>query len=252
MIWQKCNGQAHIKPLYGTLYRLVESQSQIATMDYVDNIEEQAVLESLLEDNKPALLDETDRLHYLLKTPFRYPPLEWGSRFSDRDLPSLFYGAAVNKTCLAEAAFYRFVFLDSMQGDEQGAAPTAVLRSGHTMFSIGYHAKKGISLDASPFNQFSELITHKQDYMHAQRLGRDMRDAGVTAFCYPSARDTENQLCIGLFTPNDFTSNQPDISGDWICQTEFDKVVFKQHAHSEVAVFTRQQFLYEGCLPHPA
>jgi len=108
------------------------------------------------------------------------------------------------------------------------------------------------SLDASPFNQFSELITHKQAYMHAQRLGRDMRDAGVTALCYPSARDTENQLCIGLFTPNDFTSNQPDISGDWICQTEFDKVVFKQHAHSEVAVFTRQQFLYEGCLPHPA
>ena len=79
-----------------------------------------------------------------------------------------------------------------------------------------------------------------------------MRDAGVTAFRYPSARGTENQLCIGLFTPNYFTRNQPDILGDWICQTEFDKVVFKPHAHSKVAVFTRQQFLYEGGLPHPA
>ncbi|MGC6473126.1 MAG: hypothetical protein ACON5P_00610 [Candidatus Puniceispirillaceae bacterium] len=76
MIWQKCNGHLHIKPLSGTLYRLLESQSQIATMDYVGNIEEQAVLESLLEDNKPALSDATGRLHYLLKTPFRYPPLE--------------------------------------------------------------------------------------------------------------------------------------------------------------------------------
>ncbi|NBT42094.1 MAG: RES domain-containing protein, partial [Alphaproteobacteria bacterium] len=87
----------------------------------------------------PALPDETATLHYLLKTPFRYPPLKWGSRFSGRDLPSLFYGAGMGDTCLAEAAFYRLVFLDSMQGSGEGVAPSTVLRSRHTMFCIGFN-----------------------------------------------------------------------------------------------------------------
>jgi len=252
MIWQECNGQEYIKPLSGTLYRLVESQSQIATMDYVDNIEEQAVLESLLEDSKPALPDETGPLHYLLKTPFRYPPLKWGSRFSGRDLPSLFYGAAIGETCLAEAAFYRLVFLDSMEGSGEGVAPNAVLRSRHTMFCIGYQTQKGISLDAAPFDRYFDLITHKQDYMQTQMLGRDMRDSGICAFHYPSVRDMENRRCIGLFEPGLFTRSQPDILSDWICQTAFDRVVFKQHAQPPVTVFTRNQFVYNGHLPYPA
>jgi len=252
MIWQECNGKEYIKPLSGTLYRLVESQSQIATMDYVDNIEEQAVLESLLEDSKPALPDETGPLHYFLKTPFRYPPLKWESRSSGRDLPSLFYGAAIGETCLAEAAFYRLVFLDSMEGSGEGVAPNAVLRSRHTMFCIGYQTQKGISLDAAPFDRYFDLITHKQDYMQTQMLGRDMRDSGICAFHYPSARDMDNRRCIGLFEPGLFTRSQPDILSDWICQTAFDRVVFKQHAQPPVTVFTRNQFVYKGHLPYPA
>ena len=52
--------------------------------------------------------------HYLLATPFRYPPLPYGSRFGSRFEPSLFYGARSASTALAESAYYRFVFWSGM------------------------------------------------------------------------------------------------------------------------------------------
>ncbi|MDP1329436.1 hypothetical protein Q6280_28035, partial [Klebsiella pneumoniae] len=74
-IWLECGGLERIKPIRGVLYRLVESQEQVATVGYVDSLEEQAVLEELLEGSKPAYPGDlqSQPLHYLLKTPFRYP-----------------------------------------------------------------------------------------------------------------------------------------------------------------------------------
>ncbi len=88
MIWQACRGAEHIGPLAGELFRLVESQAQVATLDYVDTLAEQALLEDLLETVKPPWPADSARLHYLLRTPFRYPPLPWGSRFGQRHEPA--------------------------------------------------------------------------------------------------------------------------------------------------------------------
>ncbi|MCD8512620.1 MAG: hypothetical protein LRY63_03860 [Nitrincola sp.] len=80
-LWQICNGEQFITYLEGEMYRMVESQEQVATMSYVDSLQEQAVLETLLESAKPSYPDAIisasmgSELHYLLKTPFRYPPL---------------------------------------------------------------------------------------------------------------------------------------------------------------------------------
>ena len=52
-IWSRCQGERHIRPIEGVLFRLVESQEQVATIGYVDTLEEQAVLEELLETSKP-------------------------------------------------------------------------------------------------------------------------------------------------------------------------------------------------------
>ena len=49
MLWEACDGAQQIKPLTGTLHRLVESQEQIATLAYVDTLEEQVLLEEMLE-----------------------------------------------------------------------------------------------------------------------------------------------------------------------------------------------------------
>ena len=106
-IWRQCKGERHIRPLQGRLVRLVESQEQVATLQLVDTLEEQALLEELLESSKPPVPADAEPLHYLLKTPFRYPPLRWGSRFGRRHEPSLFYAALKLETAMAESAYYR-------------------------------------------------------------------------------------------------------------------------------------------------
>ena len=64
-IWERCDGTSHIAPISGTLYRLVESQEQVATLSYVDTLEEQEILEALLETAKPPYPTQERDLHYL-------------------------------------------------------------------------------------------------------------------------------------------------------------------------------------------
>ena len=63
-----------------TLWRVVEAQHTASTMRLTDSLEEQALLEAVLEESKPALPEAVRRLHYLLATPYRYRP-HVGSRF---------------------------------------------------------------------------------------------------------------------------------------------------------------------------
>ena len=113
-IWAACSAAARPAPLRGTLVRLIENQEQVATQGLVDTLAEQALLEELLERSKPPRPPGTERLHYLLATPFRYPPLRHGSRFGAREDPSLFYGSRQLPGALAEGAYYRFVFFHGM------------------------------------------------------------------------------------------------------------------------------------------
>ena len=62
MIWQACKGSQHIVSLRGKLFRLVESQEQIATMSYVDTLQEQALLEEMLESVKPSFPKAVKRI----------------------------------------------------------------------------------------------------------------------------------------------------------------------------------------------
>lgn len=66
------------------VYRMVESQEKVATMTLVDTLDE------LIEETKPSIRHQKPR-HYLIQTPFRYPPLKHGSRFGSRFEPSIFY-----------------------------------------------------------------------------------------------------------------------------------------------------------------
>lgn len=246
MIWAACKGEEQIKPISGTLYRLVESQEQVATTGYVDTLDEQAVLEELLEESKPVYPDEViDELHYLLKTPFRYPPLEWGSRFGRKHEPSLFYGGESLAATLAESAFYRFVFLLAMEGEPPGHR----LNTEHTVFTVGYSAQKGIQLQHPPFDTYRAQLTHKQDYSASQQLGSDMRSAGVEAFQYLSARSTEPELCVALYTVNLFTSNQPETLEQWLCELTAELVTFKAVASSRTYQYPLEMFEVDGVFP---
>lgn len=249
MIWEACNGLKQMCPISGTLYRLVESQEQVATTGYVDTLEEQAVLEELLDNSKPDYPTDTpNELHYLLKTPFRYPPLLWGSRFGREHEPSLFYGGASIEATLSESAYYRFVFFLSMDGEP----PKARLNTEHTVFSIGYQSERGIQLQEPPFDTYKDQLTDSKNYSATQQLGTAMRTASIEAFQYASARSIEPELCAALYTPSAFTSTNPCSMENWLCELSAEQVTFKAIQSSQIYRFPRAQFEINGVFPLPA
>lgn len=247
-LWQSCEGNKQVSPLSGTLYRLVESQEQIATRQLVDTLEEQALLEDMLELVKPPYPPKSEHLHYLLKTPFRYPPLKWGSRFGRTFEPSIFYGGCSVNVTLAESAYYRFVFWHSMDG----APKKKTIRTEHTLFSVGYHCHKGIRLQSPPFDQYLDLIAHPTNYSYAQLLGTAMRNEGVEIFEYPSARASDHATCVGLFTAEHFNQNSPLDREQWFCDIGAEEVIFKAVEGSDIVRFELSQFLQQGIFPMPA
>lgn len=247
-IWETCEGAQQIGNIEGILYRIVESQEQIATLGYVDTLEEQAILEELLDSSKPKLSENTNGYHYLLNTPFRYPPLKWGSRFGKKHEPAIFYGAKSIPTTLAESAFYRFVFWYSMDGEP----PKSKIRSEHTLFSAGYATNYGMKLYSGPFKAFQAELMKPNDYHQCQLLGSAMRDAGVQAFEYLSARDNEKGICVGLFSPAPFTHKAPLEMVSWLSEVSKDEVLFKQFGSPKVFQFPLEQFLLDGKFYFPA
>lgn len=248
MIWEACQGESHIGLIQGLLYRLVESQQQIATLSFVDSLDEQALLEEMLERAKPDNVAETDDLHYLLRTPFRYPPLKWGSRFGQVHEPGLFYGSRSVAVTLSEAAFYRFFFWRSMSSPP--IKPS--IRTQHSLFSARYKTANGVRLQRDPFTRFREALIDPRSYTACQSLGTSMREAGVEAFEYASARHREHGTCVAAFSPRFFSSRRPLSLQAWLCELSAEEVAFKQIGASDVSRFRCSDFLVDGEFPSPA
>ncbi len=230
----------------GILWRIVESQSQVATRDLVGSLEEQVILEEMLESSKPPRPSGTERLHYLLATPFRYPPLKWGSRFGGKQEPSIFYGSRTIPTALAEAAYYRLLFWSGM------AEPPSAgkLTTQHDVFSARYQGRPGIRLQGDPFTDFSDRLTAPDQYTDTQALGAAMREAEVAGFEFHSARHKDGGINIGLFTPAALVSRRPLSLQRWICEVTSEQVLFS--GESTLIRFPRDEFTHRGTLPQPA
>ena len=204
-LWEACREAAVPTRHQGDLMRMVESQEQVATRELVDDLAEQALLEQLLEQSKPPLPSAARGLDYLLASPFRYPPLHYGSRFGTRFEPSIFYGALALSSVLAETAFYRLVFWEGMSEPP----PSGCLSTEHTLFGASYASHRGLSLHLAPCDKYQEQLTHPRSYRETQRLGGDLREAGFKLFVYRSARDPEGGLNIGLFDASPLVQTSP-------------------------------------------
>jgi hypothetical protein len=246
-IWTACKDAVDPEPLSGELIRVIESQEQIATNTLVDNLDEQALLEAILEVSKPPLPPHTAGSQYLLATPFRYPPLRYGSRFGNRHEPSLLYGAIDLSAALAETAYYRFLFWSGMEEPP----PCGRLTTEHTVFGARYAVKLGLRLHKDPFRPFEQRLTNPSSYLDTQQLGQNMRGAGVDAFAYLSARDPDRGINIALFHAGGFSEPGPVWQQPWICDTRDDEVSFYGKEHGAWR-FRRAQFLVEGDLPAPS
>jgi hypothetical protein len=235
-------------PIHGELIRIVESQEHVATNNLVDNFAEQELLESLIEQTKPHARDNGAVLHYLLATPFRYPPLPWGSRFGSRFEPGIFYGSQQLPTALAETAFYRFVFWFGM------SMPPASGKflTQHSVFSVRYRSRKGLQLHKPPFADHEQQLRNPADYHVTQAVGAAMREAGIEAFEYVSARDPDRGLNGALFSPRALATREPCFQQLWLCDTTAEQVSFYASADSQSWYFPLDMFLHDGHFPKPA
>jgi hypothetical protein len=246
-LWEDLDGARHVRRVSVEAWRVVEAQHVIATRKLVDSDSEQAVLEELLEGSKPPLV-EGKSLHYLLTTPFRYPPLRHGSRFGSRLERGIWYGSKEQRTAFAEVAYYRLLFLS---GTRAALAPLSVDLSA---FKVPIATRRGVDLTREPFLAERARIASKTNYKTSQRLGRDMRDAGVQAFLSFSARDSQDGVNVGVFSLEAFGAQRPRRLETWNCVAATDRVelvrrdVFKKTSFA----FERGQFLVKGALPAPA
>jgi hypothetical protein len=246
-IWTRCGGSSEIGTLATDPWRIVEAQHQIATRKLVSSDEAQALLEEILERYKPPLA-EGERLHYLLFTPFRYPPLPHGSRFGTRQERGTWYGAEELRTAFAEVAYYRLLFLDGTDAD------LAPLATDLTAYHVPVRTPRGVDLTATPFSVFRSSLASKTSYAATQPLGAAMRDAGVEAFRYWSARDVAGGVNVGVFSPRAFGSRKPRGLQTWRSVATRTVVEFSRRDYFERGAFhfVRAQFLVDGDLPRPA
>ena len=181
---------------------MVEAQHIAATMKLVDSRGEQDVLEALLERSKPAPLHGTAGLDYLLATPFRYAPKQYGSRFRAPTDPGVFYGAESVETAGAELGYWRWKFLSDAVALER-IEPVA-----HTAFWVAI-ATSVVDLQRSPFAADAAVWQHKTDYAPTQQFARVARDADVGGILYRSVRAPNPSWCLALLTPAGFAQPAP-------------------------------------------
>lgn len=246
-VWLKCEGKSHIKPLMAKIYRLVESQEQIATLGLVNNVYEQGILEDLIELTKSPIPENTSSLHYLLTTPFRYPPLKYGSRFGTTLEQGIFYGALNISTALSETAYYRFVY---MLGPEIPYEQS--ISSQYSSFAVKVRSDKGIFLDQPPFLEHETSLISPSSYTQTQQLGSAMREAGIEIFQYTSARDKNKGKNAALFSPKAFQSKTPTQLITWLCQANIEEVGFMTKEGQQRVSYSQEDFWIDNAFPSPA
>lgn len=216
--------EVHIAAL--DLWRAVEAQHRVSTMVLVDTLDEQALLERILDESKPALQEPQRSLHYLLFTPFRYPPLPNGSRFRGPFDPGVFYGAEAIRTACAELGYWRWRLLaDSPQLQSISPMPQTLFRT----------AVKGETIDlrVPPLSRRRKQWTDPDDYTACQKLARDARAEGIRMIRYQSVRDPESGGCAAVLSHTAFVKPVPAESQTWTL------AVFRQR------VFWRRDSIFE-------
>ncbi|MEO8304841.1 MAG: RES family NAD+ phosphorylase [Betaproteobacteria bacterium] len=204
-----------------TLWRAVEAQHVASTMPLVDSIDEQHLLERLLDDAKPPVPKAAAHLHWLLFTPFRYPPPPGGSRFRGPGDPGVFYGADHIRTACAELGYWRWRHLaDTPALDAMPTKP-------QTVFKVQI-ATKTVDLRAKPFVRDRPRWIDPRDYSACQRFARTAREAGVGAIRYESVRDPERGADCAVLLPSAFAAPQPLEQQTWMLSVARDRVVWQR------------------------
>ena len=166
-IWTRCGGRSNARPLACRPWRIAESQRMISTRPLVDSDAEHDLLERMIDAQKPPVpaAPAFAGLHYLLYSPFRYPPLRHGSRFGGRHEPSLWYGSEELRTALGETAYYRIVFFEAT------AAKLAPHQMPFSAFQVKVSTRAGVDLSSPAFESVVRRIAHPRTTRRASASG---------------------------------------------------------------------------------
>jgi len=232
--------------LDGVVLRLVEQQGAQATRRTTDSLDEQAWLEDFLEASKPEFPSAQECVvrHRLLLTPFRYRKRH-GSRFASRWERGLFYGSRSRYGCLLEGAYYELVF---QNGPEQPFPRSSAMRK--VLFHVEMSTSRGLKLQEQGSRELQARLRDPVDSRFCQGTGRQMRDAGIEAFEYHSARSGEDVVQLGAIsccvfsgTPFDQVEVQLEANGHGVS--------FRCLDDNTVHHFRRQHFEVNRELPQP-
>lgn len=196
---------------------MVEAQHTASTMRLANSLEEQAVLELILEESKPALPPAVAKLHYLLATPFRYRP-HVGSRFRAAFDAGVWYGADVLRTALAEKSYWRLRFLlDSPGTPDLKPVP-------HTAFRAAVRTPAALDLTVAPLARERSSWTSRTSYSATQALALVARAAGIAVIRYESVRDPEHAACAAVLDPAAFGRGRPRSQESWFIAAARERV----------------------------
>lgn len=218
-------------------WRAVEAQHIVSTLRLTgSDPARQELLELILEESKPALRAETVGLHYLLATPFRYPPSRNGSRFRAWPDLGVLYAAEARRSACAEMGYWRWRFVIDSTG------LTTLPAAAQTVFRLGAKGV-GIDLREGALAEWKTDWTDPLDYGRTQALAREARTVGVQWIGYRSVRDPEGGLCYAVLDSRAITPRQPLEQETWyltirdtgaIWQRERERMVFEFRGPDEV------------------
>ncbi|HKT84698.1 MAG TPA: RES family NAD+ phosphorylase [Novosphingobium sp.] len=201
---------SNLAPYAGTVWRLVEAQHRISTNRLAASVEDQALLEQLVEEVKPALPSAARDLHYLLATPFRYGHAKESRFRRANERPGIFYASEHVGTAVAETAYWRLHFFSR---SPEFVPPTSVVE--HSAFSIAVKVRRAIDLTIAPFVRHAAVWIHPQDYVPCQQFAARARAIDAQAIRYQSARDPGRGANIALLDPAAFAAKAPRVSQTW-------------------------------------
>jgi hypothetical protein len=190
-------------------WRAVEAQHVVSTLRLTANDpSRQDLLERILEESKPPLPPATQGLHYLLATPFRYPPSQHGSRFRAWPDLGVLYAAATRQTACAELGYWRWRFVRDSSGLK------GISAAAQTLFQLGASGQ-GIELTQAPLQAWEAQWIHASDYAATQQLARQARQLRVQWIGYQSVRDPAQGLCYALLDPQALKPKKPLAQENW-------------------------------------
>lgn len=210
--WTRVALSSEFRRFGGACWRLVEAQHRVSTLKLADSLAEQALLEELIEETKPAVPPECRHLDFLLAAPFRYgAAYPQGSRFRRAGRTAgVFYASENPATAVAEMAFYRLLFFA-----ESPTTPWPSDAAEYTGFAAEIATRRLLDLTRKSLSADASLWTDVTNYTACQIFADAARAAGAEAIRYRSVRDPAKGANLAVLACQAFAKPAPVDRQTW-------------------------------------